>query len=131
MLNQNTKMKTVYFDGKCGLCSKEIRYYQKIAPKGVFVWQDIAHDPQALRPLGIVQADALLYLHARDTDGRIFIGVDAFILIWAQLSFGWRLASWMARLPIVHPLLNLAYKAFAHYRFSRLSHCQIAAGRTG
>ena len=25
----------VFFDGKCGLCSKEIAYYQSIAPSGV------------------------------------------------------------------------------------------------
>ena len=29
----------VFFDGKCGLCSKEIAYYQSIAPSGVFVWR--------------------------------------------------------------------------------------------
>ena len=44
-------MTIVYFDGKCGLCSKEIRYYQKIAPKGVFEWQDIAHDAGPLKAL--------------------------------------------------------------------------------
>ena len=31
----------VFFDGKCNLCSKEINYYRKIAPKGIFDWQDI------------------------------------------------------------------------------------------
>ena len=31
----------VFFDGKCGLCSKEINYYIKIAPAGIFDWQDI------------------------------------------------------------------------------------------
>ena len=25
---------TVFYDGKCGLCSKEINHYMKIAPKG-------------------------------------------------------------------------------------------------
>ncbi|MEC9079196.1 MAG: DCC1-like thiol-disulfide oxidoreductase family protein, partial [Pseudomonadota bacterium] len=31
-------MITVFFDGKCGLCSREIRHYQKIAPAERFCW---------------------------------------------------------------------------------------------
>ncbi|NBX07903.1 MAG: DUF393 domain-containing protein [Proteobacteria bacterium] len=84
-------MVTVYFDGKCGLCAKEIRYYQKIAPAGIFSWCDIAHDPSLLAPLGISQADALRWLHTRDGAGN---------------------------------------QRFAAYRFARLDHCQIAAGRS-
>ncbi|MGB2492066.1 MAG: DCC1-like thiol-disulfide oxidoreductase family protein, partial [Candidatus Puniceispirillum sp.] len=48
----------IYFDGKCGLCSKEIRYYQHIAPEGIFAWHDVATDPAPLQPLGVEQADA-------------------------------------------------------------------------
>ena len=29
-------MITVFYDGKCGLCSKEIKYYRRIAISGVF-----------------------------------------------------------------------------------------------
>ena len=120
-------MTIVYFDGKCGLCSKEIRYYQKIAPKGVFQWQDIAHDAGPLKALNISQADALRLLHARDKTGKIHIGVDAFILIWNELSVGWRLLSVLASLPIIRPILRWVYRQFASYRFARLEHCQIAA----
>ena len=37
-------MITVFYDGKCGLCSKEINHYIKIAPEGIFNWQDITKD---------------------------------------------------------------------------------------
>ena len=120
----------VYFDGKCGLCSKEIRYYQKIAPSAVFSWCDIAHDPAPLAPLGIGQAEALRLLHAEDDEGQLHIGVAAFILIWKQLHSGWRLLAALAGLPIIKPLLEGVYRRFATYRFARLSHCQIAAGRS-
>ena len=29
---------TVFYDGKCGLCSKEINHYMKIAPKGRIIF---------------------------------------------------------------------------------------------
>ena len=48
----------VFFDGKCGLCSKEIAYYQRIAPSGIFVWLDIATDASPLAAHQISQADA-------------------------------------------------------------------------
>ena len=31
----------VYFDGNCGLCSKEINYYRKIDKKNIFEWVNI------------------------------------------------------------------------------------------
>ena len=120
----------VYFDGKCGLCSKEIRYYQKIAPSATFSWCDIANDPAPLAQLGIGQAEALRLLHAEDHEGQLHIGVAAFILIWKQLHFGWQLLAALAGLPIIRPLLEAVYWRFAAYRFARLSHCQIAAGRS-
>ena len=121
---------TVYFDGKCGLCSKEIRYYQKMAHAGLFNWCDIAHDPSPLVPLGVSQADALRWLHARDRDGKMHIGVDAFVQIWQQLHIGWRFLAILAGLPIIHTMLGWLYQRFAAYRFARLSHCQIAASRS-
>ena len=62
-------MVMVYFDGKCGLCSKEIRYYQRIAPEGVFVWHDIAADAAPLAKHDISQEAALRQLHAQDDAG--------------------------------------------------------------
>ena len=118
-------MITVYFDGKCGLCSKEIRYYQRIAPANIFAWQDIATDPSALALFAIPQADALRRLHVRDADGVWHIGVGAFAAIWDHLRW-WRVLAVIIRLPVLFQLAQFAYGRFADYRFARLPHCQIA-----
>jgi len=34
-------MITVFYDGQCGLCLKEINHYKKIAPPNIFEWKDI------------------------------------------------------------------------------------------
>ena len=117
-------MITVYFDGKCGLCSKEIRYYQRIAPKRVFIWHDIATDPAPLDEFGIRQEDALRRLHARDGQGRWHIGVAAFTVIWRRLP-AWRFLAPLVELPLVFSLVQWGYNRFADYRFARLPHCQV------
>ena len=117
-------MITVYFDGKCGLCSKEIRYYQRIASDGIFIWHDIATDPAPLERLSVSQEDALRRLHATDASGRLYIGVAAFGLIWRSLRY-WQIAGWLIRLPLISHLASFAYNAFADYRFKKLPHCQV------
>lgn len=117
-------MITVFYDGKCSLCSKEIRYYRKIAPPNIFDWQDIMQSSDALKKEGILLSEGLKLLHAKDKEGRIHIGVDAFILIWKQLK-GWKILAFFVSLPVVKPIAILIYKAFAHWRFKKLSYCEI------
>jgi len=118
-------MITVFYDGKCGLCRREIEHYKRIAPMNVFDWVDITVDASPLVRLGITYADGLKLLHAEDQQGKIYVGVDAFILIWRQIP-GWRVLAAMVSVAFIRPIANIAYRAFAAWRFSRLSHCQIA-----
>ena len=119
-------MLTVYYDGKCGLCRREIEYYKRVAPADRFVWLDIATDPASLADIDISQADALRRLHARDASGVVYVGVAAFIAIWQGLNY-WRYLAMIVNLPFLKPLAAFTYDRFANYRFSRLTHCQLAA----
>jgi predicted DCC family thiol-disulfide oxidoreductase YuxK len=118
-------MITVFYDGKCGLCRKEIEHYKCIAPESIFDWQDITINNSTLEALGILYTDGLKLLHAQDSQGNMHVGVDAFLLIWDQIP-RWRIVAIIVSLPIIRPVANMAYKAFATWRFSRLAHCQIA-----
>ena len=115
----------VFFDGKCGLCSKEIAYYQNIAPSGIFAWMDIATDASPLATHQISQADALRHLHVRDAAGDWHIGAAAFLVIWQQLRY-WRFLAVLVGLPIIRHIAAMVYNRFADYRFAKLAHCQIA-----
>lgn len=123
------EMLTVFYDGKCGVCRKEIDYYKSIAPAARFCWIDIATDPQPLAALNVTQVDALRRLHARDDAGQIYVGVAAFVAIWRGLP-AWRYLALLMKLPFVVPVASLAYNKFADYRFARLAHCQIAKTTT-
>ena len=118
-------MNIIFYDGKCGLCSREINYYKKIAQSDKFRWLDIATDPTPLKPLKISQADGLRRLHGLDSEGHLHVGVDAFLLIWRELPY-WCFLSMIVRLPGIRHFAQLVYNRFADYRFSRLAHCQIA-----
>lgn len=126
VLRSEKIMLTVYYDGKCGLCRREIEYYKRVAPADRFVWLDIATDPASLADLDISQADALRRLHARDASGVVYVGVAAFIAIWQGLNY-WRYLAMIVNLPFLKPLAAFTYDRFADYRFSRLTHCQLAA----
>tara|TARA_B100000475_G_C14903906_1_gene275887 strand:- start:156 stop:515 length:360 start_codon:yes stop_codon:yes gene_type:complete len=117
-------MITVFFDGKCSICRREINYYKKISNSSNINWHDIANYPEKLNQINITQSQALKFLHALDNNNKIHIGVDAFILIWTQLKY-WKLLAKFISIPIIKKLTSIIYDKFARYRFSKLYHCQI------
>ena len=115
-------MITVFFDDKCGLCSKEIAHYKKIA-SNEFEWIPISADKGRLQKHGIDTVDALKLLHVVDHSGVVHQGVDSFLVIWRHLK-RWRCLATIASLPLLHQLLRKLYRTFAEWRFRRLSHCK-------
>lgn len=115
-------MITVFYDGKCGLCSKEINHYCKVAPSNIFNWQNIIESADELNQENIILAEGLRLLHAKENRGQIHVGVDVFILIWKQLS-RWSVLAFLVGLPIMWYIANAAYRVFANWRFKKLEHC--------
>lgn len=118
-------MISVFYDGKCGLCRKEIEHYKRIAPAAVFEWVDITVDTSTIEKMGISYADGLKLLHAQDSNGKLYVGVDVFLLIWRQIP-RWRILEIVVASPFIRPIANCVYRSFATWRFKRLSHCQRA-----
>jgi predicted DCC family thiol-disulfide oxidoreductase YuxK len=108
----------VFYDGKCGLCRREIEHYKRIAPESVFDWVDITVDASSLERLGVAYADGLKLLHAQDVQGKLHVGVDAFILIWRQIP-RWRVLASLVGAGFIRPVAGIAYRAFAAWRFNR------------
>ncbi|MEP3045444.1 MAG: DUF393 domain-containing protein [Roseibium sp.] len=120
-------MISVFYDGKCGLCSREIAFFKKRTPKTPIMWFDIARHPEQLEGTGLSQSDALMFMRVRDANGRMHSEVDAFIAMWGQFS-GWSLIARLLSLPGVHTLAGRLYRKFAQYRFSKYPHCQASLG---
>ena len=119
-------MITIFYDGKCGLCLREINHYKKISPPSVFTWCDVTTDESLLKRHNLSLVDTLKYLHALDSDGELHVGINAFLIIWRNLP-RWRVLAKIVGLPFVRTFVSFVYIVFAKVRFSRLSHCQVAA----
>lgn len=121
---------TVFYDGACGVCSTEIRYYRSIADQRIrFV--DIAADGFDAKSFGKTLGEFQEKLHAQDADGQFFTGVEAFRRLWEGLpSPFYPLLSGFVGLPGIHLAARCGYAVFARYRHllpaSHASSCPIA-----
>ena len=109
---------TVYFDGACPVCRREIAVYQRGTPAEAVCWVDAsACPPDALGP-DLPRDRALARLHLRLPDGRLVQGAAAFLAMWAALPQHPRLARLARALdrPALVRLLDLAYGGFLRLR---------------
>jgi len=106
---------TVYYDGACTVCSKEVTLYNKLDQNRAIGWHDVSVGVGDLEGDGVTRADALARLHARLPDGRLVTGVWAFIAIWERLP-GFRLFAPLAKWAPVRWILERGYDWFAPRR---------------
>ena len=61
---------TVFFDGKCNLCLKEINYYKKKDLEKKFEWVDITFAKKKLEDYGISYNKSLMFVHVINKKGQ-------------------------------------------------------------
>ena len=123
-----TKSLTLYYDGLCPLCSREIEMYRKKDLGDVLSFIDITRngfsaEKEGLDPLRVKQV-----FHVRKPDGTLLTGVDAFAEIWRVLP-GFKALHWLSQQSISRPLMNLGYQIFAQLRpfLPRKKECETGA----
>ncbi len=104
---------TVYYDGSCPLCQREIALYRRQRGADRLAWLDVS----AGAPTGadLSCEAALRRFHVRDAQGRLYSGAAAFARLWRSLP-RWRVAGWLGALPPLSWVLELAYRAFLPLR---------------
>lgn len=106
---------TVYFDGGCPVCSREIAVYQR-EPGGLDIrWVDVTRcEPAELGP-GLTREAALARLHLRRMDGQLVSGAAAFTGMWKQLP-RWRWLGVVFGSGLRLAVLEAAYRVFLWLR---------------
>jgi predicted DCC family thiol-disulfide oxidoreductase YuxK len=109
---------TVFYDGGCPLCSREIAHYRRMDREHRIRWLDVTRDGTALSAYGIDQVEALAVFHVIDRGGRLVKGAEGFVTVWKELPR----YRWLARLcRFFHllPLMEWGYARFARWHFRR------------
>lgn len=104
---------SVYFDGSCPLCRREIAMYRGLPAAQHIDWVDVSAG--AALGEGLSCETAMRRFHVRTGDGRLYSGAAAFSVLWRQLP-GWRLLGWLTAVPPLSWFAELAYRLFLPLR---------------
>lgn len=106
---------TVYFDGACPVCSREIAHYRTRRGADALRFVDVAADPAEQVAPDLTRQAALDRMHVRRPDGELVSGAAAFAALWRSLP-GW---AWLGRLIAVPPMLWLAERGYRGFQRAR------------
>ena len=110
----NTPTVTMFYDGLCPLCSREIAHYRKRAPADRVEFVDIAAPGFDAAAFGLDAQQIHRQIHVK-VGAEVRVGVDAFIAFWREVP-GYRWLASVASTPGVHGVFCLGYWAFAKVR---------------
>ncbi len=126
-----SKEVTVFYDGSCPLCVREIGFYRKCRNAGAVDWVDVSQCAGNTVAPRLSKADAMARFHVVDAGGRLVSGGDAFREVWRVLP-AFRIWSRLFRARPLAWFLNRAYDLFLTVRpavqsaLLRLSKCRAA-----
>jgi len=103
---------TVWYDGACPLCLREISLMRRLDRRGRIHFEDVSARGPENCPID--QRELLARFHAREGE-RIVSGAEAFAAMWRQIPLLRPLGEF-ARLRPVLWLLERAYRAFLRVR---------------
>ncbi len=106
-----TPVVTVWHDGACPLCRREIALMRRLDRRGAIAFVDAA-DPASSCPID--RRAMLARFHARE-DGRLLSGAAAFAAMWRAIPL-LRPLGIAARNPVVLAGLERLYHLFLHIR---------------
>ena len=120
--HKKLKLIKVFYDGDCRLCSKEIKFYQKLDKDSKFDWININQNKDILIKYGLNHIDTQKIFHVIDQKESIKKGVDGFLVIWKELKY-WKILYFIIKLPIIKQVADIFYNYFAKWRFKKKCNC--------
>ena len=105
---------TVFFDGACPICDREIALMKRLDRRRQLEFCDFSAQEYNAVSIGFTAADLATVIHARWADGRVITGIEVFRAMWEAV--GLRFLAKLSRLSVVEPLVLNAYAWFARNR---------------
>ncbi len=105
---------TVFFDGACPICVREIALMRRLDRRRRLVCCDFSAKEYDAASINISPAELGRVIHARWADGNVITGVEVFRAMWEAVGLG--LLARLSRLALVEPLVLKANAWFARNR---------------
>ena len=107
---------TVLFDGSCNLCRASAARVRRFDRANRIEFLDV-NDPVALQRFPQVnREEALRWMQAVDSNGKVFGGCDAWARIGSRLT-GWKLIAWILLVPGIRWFAGKFYAWVARNRY--------------
>ena len=104
----------VYYNESCNICRAEINLYKKQNIEEID-WIDITNNVAAENETLKDDKTLLRRLHVIQ-DGKIFEGVEAFLLVWKKIP-KYKFLYKFFKLPIIFTLFKIAYEIIAYFLY--------------
>lgn len=107
------KSPKVYFNNSCSVCRMEINHYKKFNEK--LGWIDVTNNKEAQKETAKSSAELIRRLHV-EQDGKIYQGIDAFLIVWSRLpKYRWLYK--LIKTPGIYHASYIAYECLAYILF--------------
>ena len=107
------KTPKVYFNNSCSVCRMEINHYKKFNEK--LGWIDVTNNKEAQKETAKSSAELIRRLHV-EQDGKIYQGIDAFLIVWSRLpKYRWLYK--LIKTPGIYHASYIAYECLAYILF--------------
>ena len=113
---------TMFFDGGCPLCAKEVAHYRRIDVHDSVNWLDISTHPESLEKHNISYLAAMEHLHVLNANGEMVRGAYAFQALWQALP-RYRILATIVSVPGFLWIMDNVYNQFAKRRFAKRMAC--------
>ena len=117
---------TVFFDGACPICDREIALMKRLDRRRQLEFCDFSAQEYDAASSGFATEDLGAVIHARWADGSVITGVDVFRAMWDAVGLG--VLTKLSRLSLVEPLVLRAYAWFARNRLRLTGRSQACTG---
>ena len=104
----------IFFNNSCSICRSEINVYKKQGIKQL-EWVDITNNKDAEIDTKKTNKDLLRRLHVK-SDGKIYSGAEAFIVLWNKMP-KFKLLSKILSNPIIFHIFSLGYELVAFFLY--------------
>ena len=111
----NSAKLTIFFDGGCPLCKREVDFLQSRNQKGYLSFIDInTSDFYLDLRYGITYKQAMERIHALKSDGSVIKDIKVFQEAYTLIGLGWIYAP--TKFPIFDKFIEFIYGIWAKYR---------------